>query len=247
MNDNELLRYSRQIMLPDIEIEGQQKLLDARVAVIGVGGLGCPVALYLSAAGVGHLDLVDFDVVDASNLQRQIAHEEASIGERKVLSAKRTISRLNPATTVTTIDEQVSLKRLCSIAESVDVLVDGTDNFSTRYEVNKASIATKTPLVSGAAIRMEGQVGVFDPRVPDSPCYCCLYSNGVSEPLNCAENGVVAPLVGIIGSMQAMETIKLICGFPDSSSGWVLYFDAKRMDWRKLRLRKNPQCSACSG
>lgn len=246
MNDNELLRYSRQIMLPDIEIEGQEKLLSSRVAIVGLGGLGCPVALYLTAAGVGQLVLIDFDAVEVSNLQRQIAHEDASVGDPKVTSASRTISRLNPKTVVTTIDERVSLERLCEIADSVDVLVDGSDNFATRYDVNNASIATGTPLVSGAAIRMEGQILVTDPRDPNSPCYRCLYRDGVSEPLNCAENGVLAPLVGVIGAMQAVETVKLICELPSTSIGWVLYFDAKRMDWRKLKLRKNLECPDCS-
>ena len=245
VNDDELLRYSRQIMLPDIEIEGQEKILSAKVAILGLGGLGSPIALYLAAAGVGHLVLVDDDTVDASNLQRQIVHEEKSLGQRKVDSAWKSISRLNVSTKVSTVCERATFSSLCNLADSVDVLIDGTDNFATRYDVNKASIATRTPLVSGAAIRMEGQVAVFDPRLPNSPCYRCLYRDVSSEPLNCAENGVIAPLVGIIGTIQALETLKLICGLSETSVGWVLYLDAKRMEWRKLKLPKNPTCPAC--
>ena len=246
MNDDQLLRYSRQIMLPEVEIEGQEKILAAHVVVVGLGGLGSPVALYLAAAGVGHLTLIDNDIVEASNLQRQIAHYEDSLNESKVDSAARAISNINSATGVTRCYERLATEDLCNIAQDADVLVDGTDNFATRYQVNEASLATRTPLVSGAAIRMEGQVAVFDPREESSPCYRCLYRDGSSEALNCAENGVFAPLVGIIGSVQAMETLKVICGFRDSSVGWVHYLDAKRMEWRKLRLKKNFACPACS-
>ena len=233
-------------MLPEIEIAGQEKILASRVAVIGLGGLGSPVALYLAAAGVGHLTLIDDDVVDATNLQRQIAHSEGSLSQRKVDSASRTIAKINSSTQVTRCHERLSTEGLCDVARKVDVLVDGTDNFATRYQVNEASIATGTPLVSGAAIRMEGQIAVFDPREVTSPCYRCLYQDGSSESLNCAENGVVAPLVGIVGSVQAMETLKLICGFRESSVGWVHYVDAKRMDWRRLRLPKNSSCPSCN-
>lgn len=246
VNDNELLRYSRQIMLPEVEIEGQEKILAAHVAIVGLGGLGSPVALYLAAAGVGHLTLIDDDVVDASNLQRQIAHYEDSLNESKVDSAARAISNINSATQISRCYERLTTKDLCNVASRADVLVDGTDNFASRYQVNEASLSTRTPLVSGAAIRMEGQIAVFDPREDSSPCYRCLYRDGSSEDLNCAENGVVAPLVGIVGSVQAMETMKLICGFSESSVGWVHYLDAKRMEWRKLRLKKNSKCPSCS-
>ena len=246
MNDDELLRYSRQIMLPEVEIEGQEKILAAHVVIVGLGGLGSPVALYLAAAGVGHLTLIDDDVVDASNLQRQIAHYEDSLNKNKVDSAARAISNINSATQITCCYERLATEDLCNIAQAADVLVDGTDNFASRYQVNEASLATRTPLVSGAAIRMEGQVAVFDPREESSPCYRCLYQDGTSEDLNCAENGVVAPLVGIVGSVQAIETIKLICGMQESSAGWVHYLDAKRMDWRKLKLNKSPTCPSCN-
>lgn len=245
MNDNDLLRYSRQIMLPDIDIDGQEKILASHVAIVGLGGLGSPVALYLAAAGVGHLTLIDDDVVDTTNLQRQIAHYEDSLDEQKVNSATRAISNINSATRVTCFHSRLSTEHLCDIARKVDVLVDGTDNFETRYQVNEASITACTPLVSGAAIRMEGQVAVFDPRVESSPCYRCLYRDGSTESLNCAENGVIAPLVGIVGSVQAMETLKLICEMKDSSVGWVFYVDAKRMEWRKLKLTKSSTCPAC--
>ena len=233
-------------MLPEVEIEGQEKILAAHVAIVGLGGLGSPVALYLAAAGVGHLTLIDNDVVDASNLQRQIAHYEDSLNQNKVDSAARSISNINSTTQVTRCYERLDTRDLCNIARDADVLVDGTDNFATRYQVNEASLATRTPLVSGAAIRMEGQVAVFDPREESSPCYRCLYQDGTSEDLNCAENGVVAPLVGIVGSVQAIETIKLICEMQESSAGWVHYLDAKRMDWRKLKLNKSPTCPSCS-
>lgn len=246
VNDSDLLRYSRQIMLPEIEIAGQEKILASHVAIVGLGGLGSPVALYLAAAGVGHLTLIDDDVVDATNLQRQIAHSESSLSQRKVDSAAQTISKINSTTNVTRCHERLSSEGLCGVARTVDVLVDGTDNFATRYQVNEASLATGTPLVSGAAIRMEGQVAVFDPREESSPCYRCLYQDGSSESLNCAENGVVAPLVGIVGSVQAMETLKLLCEFQESSVGWVHYVDAKRMEWRKLRLQKNSSCPSCN-
>ncbi len=246
MNDDELLRYSRQIMLPDIDVAGQEKILSAHVGIIGLGGLGSPTALYLAAAGIGHLTLVDFDVVDVTNLQRQIAHTEDNVGRSKVDSALESIARINSDTQVETVDERIADDALVKLANEVDVLVDGSDNFETRYAVNEASLATETPLVSGAAIRMEGQIAVFDPRDPSSPCYRCLYRDGTGEPLNCAENGVIAPLVGIIGSFQAMETLKLVGEFGESSVGWVHYLDAKRMEWRKLKLPKNPNCPRCS-
>ena len=245
MNDKELLRYSRQIMLPEIDVSGQEKILSAHVAIIGLGGLGSPVALYLASAGVGQLTLVDDDVVDETNLQRQIAHVEENLGEQKTLSAQQAISRVNSSTAVTPIAERITYEQLVDLASSADVLVDGTDNFSTRFDVNEASVTTQTPLVSGAAIRMEGQVAVFDPREPTSPCYRCLYREATEEPLNCAENGVMAPLVGIIGSGQAMETLNLICEYSAPSSGWVQYLDAKRMEWRKLKLPKSASCPSC--
>lgn len=242
MNDEQLLRYSRQILLPQIDVEGQERLLAARVLVVGLGGLGSPVAMYLAAAGVGHLVLADHDRVDISNLQRQIAHTQTSVGRTKVESAAATIAALNSDTHVQQIEERLDSGRLLSLLEGVDVVIDGTDNFSARYAINDACFATGTPLVSGAAIRMEGQVAVFDPRREDSPCYRCLYPEADETALNCSENGVAAPLVGIIGSVQAMEALKLITGAGESLTGVVLYLDALAMDWQRLRLKRRPGC-----
>ncbi len=246
LTDQELLRFSRQIMLPEIDVAGQEKLLNARVLIIGMGGLGSPAALYLAAAGVGSLVIADYDVVEISNLQRQIIHDTAGIGEPKVVSAARALARLNPNVTVETLGERLTQDTLLSEARRADVVLDATDNFTTRYAVNEACWGAGTPLVSGAAIRWEGQVAVFDPRVPDAPCYRCLYREGSDEALNCAENGVMAPLVGIIGTCQALETVKLLCGVGDTLTGYVLYFDARHMDWRKLRLKRDPTCPTCA-
>jgi len=246
MNDEQLLRYSRQIMLPELDISGQEKLLKARVLVFGLGGLGSPAAIYLAAAGIGHLTLVDHDTVDLSNLQRQIAHGERNIGQSKVDSTTESLTRLNSTVTIEPIAQQLEGNDLTEAVTSADVVLDATDNFNTRFAINRTCVATHTPLVSGAAIRMEGQVAVFDARIDDSPCYRCLYNEGNDEILNCAETGVMSPLVGIIGSIQAMETIKLIAGLGDSLVGHVLYIDAKRMDWRKLNLGRDPNCPTCS-
>ena len=247
MNDEELLRYSRQIMLPEIEIDGQEKLLNSRVLIVGLGGLGCPVAMYLAAAGVGHLVLADFDVVDLSNLQRQIAHTTAGVGQLKVASAKQTISALNPNIEVTCIDQRLDKSALSLQINLADLVLDCTDNFSIRFEINELCVANNTPLVSGAAIRLEGQVMVYDPKTPDSPCYRCLYQEADDVTLNCSENGVAAPVVGVIGTIQAIEAIKLLAGFGQSLAGHLLVFDAKSMNWRKLKLSRNPACKTCSG
>jgi adenylyltransferase/sulfurtransferase len=243
MNDEQLLRYSRQIMLPQIDIEGQEKLLAATVLIVGLGGLGSPVALYLAAAGVGHLVLADHDTVDLSNLQRQIVHHNESVGTLKVESAAAAIRALNPEIGTTLISEKLAGDALRNTIDRVDLVLDGTDNFTARYAINDACFAARKPLVSGAAIRMEGQVAVFDPRVVDSPCYRCLYPEGNDQALNCSENGVAAPLVGIIGSVQAMEAWKLLTGAGTSLVGHVLYLDAQAMEWHKLRLRRNPACT----
>ena len=243
MNDEQLLRYSRQIMLPQIDIEGQEKLLAATVLIVGLGGLGSPVALYLAAAGVGHLVLADHDTVDLSNLQRQIVHHNESVGTLKVESAAAAIRALNPEIRTTLISEKLAGDALRNTIDRVDLVLDGTDNFTARYAINDACFAARKPLVSGAAIRMEGQVAVFDPRVVDSPCYRCLYPEGNDQALNCSENGVAAPLVGIIGSVQAMEAWKLLTGAGTSLVGHVLYLDAQAMEWHKLRLRRNPACT----
>ncbi len=245
MNDEQLLRYSRQIMLPEFDVAGQEALLDASALVIGLGGLGSPAALYLAAAGIGALTLVDHDTVDLSNLQRQIIHDHDSLHRAKVESAALRINAINPDTRVHTVAAKLDADELAAAVAAADVVLDGTDNFAARYAINGACVAAAKPLVSGAAIRMEGQVAVFDSRQEDSPCYQCLYADASDVALNCAENGVAAPLVGIIGSVQAMEAIKVITGVGEPLVGHVLYLDAKRMDWRKLKLNRNPHCPTC--
>lgn len=247
MNDDQLLRYSRQIMLPEVDVAGQHRLLAATVLIVGLGGLGSPAALYLAAAGVGRLILTDHDAVEISNLQRQIVHGEASIGQAKVTSAARTLSGINAGVALECMAEKLHGPALLDAVARSTVVLDATDNFEVRFELNRACLKAGVPLVSGAAIRWEGQVAVFDPRDPDSPCYRCLYAEGDDGTLNCSENGVIAPLVGIIGSCQAMETVKLITGVGETLTGFVMYLDGKRMEWRRLRLPKDPGCPACAG
>ncbi len=245
MNDEQLLRYSRQIMLPDVDLDGQDKLLAAHVLIIGLGGLGSPVAMYLAAAGVGHLTLVDFDAVDLTNLQRQIVHTTARIGMNKAASAAQSLRELNPDVRVDTIEQLLDADALLAQVKMVSLVIDCTDNFQTRFAINAACVAAKVPLVSGAAIRLEGQVAVFDARLETSPCYRCLYEED-SDDLTCAANGVLAPLVGVIGSMQALEAIKLICGFGTGLAGRLLLLDARHSQWRELKLPKDPCCPLCS-
>ncbi len=245
MEDNELLRYSRQIMLPEIDIAGQEKLLQSRVLVVGMGGLGCPVAMYLAAAGIGHLVLADHDAVDLTNLQRQIAHGTDDIGKQKVESVYQTISNLNPGIKVSMIDARLEGDTLAAQVDLADVVVDASDNFTTRFAINAACVKTRTPLVSGAAIQLEGQVTVVNPTDKDSPCYRCLYDEVDDAQFNCATNGVLAPVVGMIGTVQAMETIKLLVGFGEILSGHLLVLDAGNMEWRKFKLLKNPTCPVC--
>ncbi len=244
MNDEQLLRYSRQIMLPDVDIDGQEKLLAARVLIIGLGGLGSPVAMYLAAAGVGQLVLADFDAVDLTNLQRQIAHTSARIGVNKAQSAAQTLRELNPQVAIECIEKILDAENLAEQVKRADVVVVCTDNFSTRFAINAACVAATVPLVSGAAIRLEGQVAVFDARQETSPCYRCLYEEDTDD-ATCAANGVLAPLVGVIGAMQALETIKLICGFGTSLTGRLLLLDARHMQWREMKLPKDHQCPVC--
>ena len=246
MKDQQLLRYSRQIMLPDFDIDGQQRLLKSSVLIVGLGGLGCPVAIYLASSGVGKLVLADFDEVELSNLQRQIAHGSGDIGRPKVESARDAIAALNPDTKVSCITEKLDAEGLESAIEQVDLVVDACDNFSTRFAINRACVKHKKPLVSGAAIRSEGQVIVFDSREQNSPCYRCLYSDAVSdENLSCSESGVIAPLVGVIGSLQAMAAVKLLSGFGDPANGKLLVFDGKYQEFRNLTVTKDPDCPVC--
>ncbi len=245
MNDEQLLRYSRQIMLPQIDVEGQEKLLASRVLIIGMGGLGSPVAMYLASAGIGHLVLVDDDKVELSNLQRQIAHGMSDIDSTKVESAKQTLLDLNPEITVTTFDYRLDDEQLSDEIKQADIVIDGTDNFSTRFAINAACVKNQTPLVSGAAIRMEGQVSVFN-KTAESPCYRCLYNDEGELDTSCSTNGVLSPVVGIIGSIQATEAIKVLLEIGDSLDGKLLMLDALHMELRTLKLKKDPQCPVCN-
>jgi adenylyltransferase/sulfurtransferase len=246
MDDQQLLRYSRQIMLPEVDVDGQDKLLAARVLIIGLGGLGSPVALYLAAAGVGRLVLSDFDEVDLSNLQRQVIHRQADIGRPKVESARDNIVALNPEVEVIALNQRLEGDELLQQVAQADVVVDCCDNFATRFAINSACVQQRTPLVSGAAIRLEGQVSVFDSRDPDSPCYRCLFPDGGDDAAQtCANSGVIAPLVGMIGSTQALETLKLLTGFGTSLVGRLLLLDAKHLQWRSLNLGRDPDCPEC--
>ena len=247
MKDEQLLRFSRQIMLPTMDVAGQQELVDATVLIVGMGGLGWPAAMYLSAAGVGHLVIADDDTVEITNLQRQIAHEQSNLGESKVSSAEATLKGLNPDVRITQIKNRLEGDLLEQAVVSADVVVDASDNFNTRFAVNQSCLKNKKPLVSGAAIRMEGQVAVFDSENPESPCYQCLYSECDDDDASCSQNGVMAPLVGIIGSVQAMETIKLITGIGNSLVGRLLLLDAATMQWREMKLPRDPSCPACGG
>ena len=247
MRDDQLLRYSRQIMLPDVDISGQEKLGAARVLIVGVGGLGSPVALYLAAAGVGHLTLCDDDEVDLSNLQRQIAHTTSAIGDNKAVSAKVRLEALNPDVDVQVVDQRLDAAGLTARLADVDLVMDCTDNFDSRYVINDICWSAGIPVVSGAAIRWEGQISLFDPTIKAAPCYRCLYPSGDAEALSCAENGVIAPLVGIIGTYQALEAIKYLMGVGDNLAGYVLYLDSKFSEWRKLKLSRRPDCPTCGG
>jgi len=247
MKDEQLLRFSRQIMLPEMDVAGQQKLVDATVLIVGMGGLGCPAAMYLAAAGVGHLIIADDDTVELTNLQRQIAHEHRNLGESKVSSAKASLRGLNPDVCVTQIDKRLEGESLNQAVSGADVVVDASDNFATRFAINRSCLKNHKPLVSGAAIRMEGQVAVFDSGNPESPCYRCLYNENTEDDANCSQNGVMAPLVGIIGSVQAMETIKVITGIGNNLTGRLLLLDATAMQWREMKLPCDPNCPACSG
>ena len=245
MDDAELLRYSRQIMLPEFGIEGQRRLQAARALVIGLGGLGSPVAMYLAAAGVGTLELVDDDRVDLSNLQRQVLHSTQNIGLQKSLSAKLGLQALNPTTQLLVHDTRLQGDALRDAVQNADLVLDCSDNFATRFALNRVCHEQRTPLVSGAAIRWDGQVTVFTGQ-PGEPCYRCLYTEEGEEELRCSENGVIAPLVGIIGAVQALEAIKLLCSVGQPLAGRLLMLDALRMQWRELRLRPDPACPVCS-
>lgn len=245
MDDQQLLRYGRQILLPQIGIDGQEKLRAAHVLVVGVGGLGSPVAMYLAASGIGHLTLVDHDTVELSNLQRQIVHTTERLGLPKVESAQQMLRALNPECVVEAIPVRLSGGELNDAVAQADVVIDASDNFATRFAVNRACVAARRPLVSGAVIRFEGQLTVFDARRDDSPCYRCLYPELDEEAETCTGNGVVAPLPGVIGSLQALETIKLVTGAGEPLTGKLLALDTLSMEWRTLRLHRDPDCPVC--
>ena len=246
MNDEQLLRYSRQIMLPEIDAEGQLRLAQATVLMIGAGGLGSSASIYLAAGGVGHIILVDFDRVDLSNLQRQILYKTADIGRLKVESGADHLKALNPDVRLTLIDRMLAEDELMNYAEQADIIVDASDNFATRFAVNRASVATGTPLVSAAAIRFEAQISVFNPQHETSPCYRCLYKEDMEVEATCTANGVLAPLLGIVGSIQATETMKLIMGLGDTLQGRLLLIDVMAMEWHSAILPKDPDCPVCS-
>ena len=248
MNDDQLLRYSRHILLDDVGIEGQQRLVDSHVLVVGAGGLGSPVAMYLAASGVGHITIADHDVVDLTNLQRQIAHTTARVGHQKVESAAHAMLALNPEVRVTTLAHKLDAAQLDTLVPTVTVVVDCCDNFPTRQAVNAACVKHKVPLVSGAAIRMDGQLAVYDARDDKSPCYACIFPpDQAPEEVRCATMGVLAPLVGVIGTMQAMETVKLITGIGSRLTGRLQMLDGRGMEWSEVRLQRNAACPVCGG
>lgn len=246
MNDEQLLRYSRHILLDEIGIEGQEKLLASHVLIIGAGGLGSPVALYLGGAGVGRITLVDHDRVDATNLQRQIAHTMDRIGEFKANSVVKAIAALNPDVKVIPITELADDSLLDKLVQEVDLVLDCTDNFSTRHAINRACVKHAKPLISGAAIRFDGQVTVYDHRSVTSPCYACIFpESDLLEETRCAAMGVFAPLVGIIGSVQAAEALKILCGIGQALTGRLLMLDGRNMEWHTMKMMRNQSCSVC--
>ncbi len=246
MDDQQLLRYSRHILLDQIGIEGQQKIIACHALVIGAGGLGSPVALYLASAGVGKITLVDNDTVDLTNLQRQILHTTGRIGQAKVSSGQQTLQQINPHVEVAALQERADEARLEQLIQAADIVLDCSDNFATRHAVNRACVKYRKPLVSGAAISFDGQISVFDSRDDASPCYACLFPPGEQfEEVLCSTMGVFAPLVGIIGSMQAAEALKLVMGLGKSLAGRLLLLDAQNMEWTQIKVARNAACPVC--
>ncbi len=246
MNDNQLLRYSRHILLPQIEYDGQEKLTQGHVLIVGAGGLGSPVAMYLAASGVGTLTICDFDSVDMTNLQRQIIHTTQSVGINKAVSAQQAIFEINPEVTVHTVQQKSTEAEMRALVAQADVVVDCSDNFATRYALNRLCFQHKTPLVSGAAIRFEGQITVFDFRNETTPCYHCLYPDvGSDQEMRCADNGVFAPLVGMIGTAQAAEALKLLLNIGETLQGRLLLLDALTAEWRTIKLARDASCAVC--
>ena len=247
MNDDQLLRYSRHILLPEIDVEGQQALLDARALIIGAGGLGSPAAMYLAAAGVGTIAIADDDTVDLTNLQRQIMHSADMVGLPKVASARATLDRLNPQARIEPIQRRLGGQELDAEVARADVVLDCSDNFATRHAINRACVRHRKPLVSGAAIRFDGQAAVFDLRRPDSACYHCLFPEGEDvEEIACAQMGVFAPLTGLVGTLQAAEALKIIGRFGTVADGRLLIVDALALSITSVRVQKDPDCTVCA-
>ncbi|HJV63549.1 MAG TPA: molybdopterin-synthase adenylyltransferase MoeB [Albitalea sp.] len=247
MNDDQLLRYSRHILLDELGVEGQQRLLAAHALVIGAGGLGSPVVLYLGTAGVGTITIVDHDSVDLTNLQRQIVHNLSRVGQPKAASAAQTIAAINPEVRVVALHERADASRLDALVADADVVLDCSDNFATRQAVNAACVAHRKPLVSGAAIGFDAQISVYDTRAPAAPCYACVFPpEAAVEEVRCATMGVFAPLVGIVGAMQAAEALKLLAGVGTSLAGRLLMLDARSMEWSEIRLARQAQCPVCA-
>ncbi len=246
MNDNQLLRYSRHILLPQVEYAGQEKLTNSHALIVGAGGLGSPVALYLAASGVGTLTICDFDDVDLTNLQRQIIHTTQSVGMNKAMSAQQTIGAINPEIKVKTIEKKSTHAEMETLISGADVVIDCSDNFATRYTLNRLCFKQKKPLVSGAAVRFEGQITVFDFRNEASPCYHCLFPDtGDDQELRCADNGVFSPLVGMIGTAQAAEALKCLMGIGETLQGRLMLLDALTAEWRTIKLARDPACAVC--
>ena len=246
MDDSQLQRYARHLLLDDIGVEGQEKLLAAHVLVVGLGGLGSPVAMYLASAGVGTLTLVDHDTVDLTNLQRQIVHATDRVGQPKVASARQALAALNPLAHVNAIEQRASAAELDALVGAADLVVDCSDNFATRQAINAACVAHRRPLVSGAAIGFDGQVSVYDPRQADAPCYACVFPPTQEVPeVQCATMGVFAPLVGIVGTIQAAEALKVLSGAGQPLTGRLLLIDARGMEFNEMRLKRAPDCPVC--
>lgn len=247
LSDNELLRYSRHLLLEEVGESGQQKLKDASVLIIGMGGLGSPAALYLASAGIGHLVLSDFDDIEVSNLQRQITYQTNDIGDSKVEVTKRKLQQINPDIKVRSINKQMAAEQLTMELTMVDLVLDCTDNMSSRQMINKACVDAKTPLIVGAAIRLEGQLMFFDHRDLDSPCYHCLFPSSEEQALNCSNSGIIGPVVGTIGTLQALEAIKYFVGLPSGIKNKLKLFDGKTLDWQTFVINKDPKCAVCGG
>ena len=247
MNDEQLLRYSRHILLAEFGVEGQQRLREAHALVIGAGGLGCPAALYLAASGIGRMTIADPDKVDLTNLQRQILYRTDSVGVSKVDAARATLGAINPDVELVTLQKRLAADDLRALVSGADIVLDCSDNFATRHAVNRACVERRKPLVSGAAIRLDAQLMVFDLRAPGAPCYSCLFpEEGEVEEVQCSVMGVLAPMTGAIGALQAMEAIKIVAGIGVAGGGRLLLLDAKSSEWRSVRVAKDPKCAVCS-